>query len=141
MGMIKEFKEFALRGSLVDIAVAFVIGAAFNKIVASFVDGIVMPVIGMLTGGVDFSDQKLVLKAASGEIKNTDGTIVPAIAEVSIKYGAFITTIFDFIIVALAVFMVVKAINRMKKAELAPLPSGPTAEEKLLTEIRDLLRK
>ncbi len=91
MGIIKEFKEFAMRGNLVDVAVAFVMGAAFGKIISSFVDGIVMPVIGMVTGGVDFSDKKILLKHAVPEFKNTDGTIVPAIAEVSVKYGIFIT--------------------------------------------------
>jgi len=141
MGFIKEFKEFAVRGNLVDVAVAFVMGASFGKIISSFVDGIVMPVIGMLTGGVDFSQQKILLKAAVAEMKNADGTVIPAVAEVSIKYGIFITNIIDFILVALAVFMVIKGINSMKKAEPAPAPAGPTNEEKLLGEIRDLLKK
>lgn len=140
MGFVKEFKEFAMRGNLVDVAVAFVMGAAFGKIISSFVDGIVMPVIGMLTGGVDFSEKKMVLKDAVPELKNADGTIVPAVAEVSVKYGAFITNIIDFIFVALAVFLVIKAINSMKKAEPAPPPPGPSNEEALLMEIRDLLR-
>src|SRR5688572_6291516 len=109
MGFIKEFKEFAMRGNLVDVAVAFVMGAAFGKIISSFVDGIVMPVVGMLTGGVDFSQQKIMLKDAVAEIKNADGTIVPAVAEVSIKYGIFITNLIDFIVVAFAVFLVIKA--------------------------------
>jgi len=141
MGFIKEFKDFAMRGNLVDVAVAFVMGAAFGKIISSFVDGIVMPVVGMLTGGVDFSQQKIMLKDAVGEIKNADGTIVPAVAEVSIKYGIFITNLIDFIVVAFAVFLVIKAINTMKKAEPEAAPAGPTNEEKLLTEIRDLLKK
>jgi large conductance mechanosensitive channel len=104
MGFIKEFKEFAVRGNLVDTAVAFVMGAAFGKIVSSFVEGIVMPMVGMLTGGVDFNDKKLILQDAVAEIKNADGTIIPAVAEVSIKYGVFITNLIDFIIVAFAVF-------------------------------------
>ncbi|MBL0073060.1 MAG: large-conductance mechanosensitive channel protein MscL [Bacteroidetes bacterium] len=141
MGVIKEFKEFAVRGNLVDTAVAFVMGAAFGKIVSSFVEGIVMPMVGMLTGGVDFNDKKLVLQDAVSEIKNADGTIIPAVAEVSIKYGIFITNLIDFIIVAFAVFMVIKGINSMKKAEPAPPPAGPSNEEKLLSEIRDLLKK
>ena len=141
MGFIKEFKEFAMRGSLVDIAVAFVMGAAFGKIVSSFVDGIVMPAIGMLTGGVDFSEKRVILKDGIAELKNADGTVIPAIAEVSIKYGVFITNLIDFLVVAFAVFMVIKGINSMKKAEPAPAPAGPTNEEKLLMEIRDLLKK
>jgi large conductance mechanosensitive channel len=140
MGMLKEFKEFAMRGNLVDIAVAFVMGAAFGKIVTSFVDGIIMPLIGMLLGGVDYSNKKWVLKPASAEVVSPDGTIVPAIAEVSVKYGAFITNILDFIIVAFAVFLVIKAINSMKKPVVVAVV-GPSSEEVLLTEIRDLLKK
>lgn len=142
MGMLKEFKEFAMRGNLVDIAVAFVMGAAFGKIVTSFVDGIVMPIIGMLTGGVDFTDKVLVLKDAVEEVKDASGTVITKAAEaVTVKYGAFLTNVFDFIIVAFAVFLVIKAINRLKaKAEPAPAP-GPSATEKLLTEIRDSLKK
>ena len=140
MGFVKEFKEFAMRGNLVDVAVAFVMGAAFGKIISSFVDGIVMPVVGMMTGGVDFSEKKITLKAPIAEIKNPDGTIIPAVQEVAIKYGVFITNVIDFIFVALAVFLVIKAINSMKKAEPAPAPAGPTNEEILLKEIRDLLK-
>ena len=140
MGLVKEFKEFAMRGNLVDVAVAFVMGAAFGKIISSFVDGIVMPIVGMMTGGVDFNNQKYVLKEAVPELKNADGTVVPAIAEVSVKYGAFITNIIDFIFVALAVFVVIKAINSMKKSEPAPPPPGPSNEELLLMEIRDTLK-
>ena len=140
MGLVKEFKEFAMRGNLGDVAVAFVMGVAFGKIVSSFVDGIVMPLVGMLTGGVDYSNKKIILKEAVAEVKNADGTVIPAITEVSIKYGVFITNIIDFIFVALAVFMVIKAINKMKKAEPAPPPPGPSNEELLLMEIRDLLK-
>lgn len=141
MGFIKEFKDFAVRGNLVDTAVAFVMGASFGKIVSAFVEGIVMPMVGMLTGGVDFNDKKFILQQAVAEVKNADGTVVPAVAEVSIKYGVFITNLIDFIIVAFAVFMVIKGINSMKKAEPAPPPPGPSNEEKLLSEIRDLLKK
>jgi len=141
MGIVKEFKEFAMRGNLVDVAVAFVMGAAFGKIISSFVDGMVMPVIGMLTGGIDFKDKKIILKEGISELKNLDGTVVPAVAEVSIKYGIFITNLIDFIVVAFAVFLVIKGINSMKKSEPAPPPSPPSNEEKLLEEIRDLLRK
>lgn len=141
MGFIKEFKEFAMRGNLVDVAVAFVMGAAFGKIVTSFVDGMVMPLVGMLTGGIDFSEKVFVLQDAVPEMKGADGSVIPAVTEVSIKYGAFITNLIDFIIVAFAVFLVIKGINSMKKSEPAPPPAGPSTEEKLLTEIRDLLKK
>ncbi|MBL0342600.1 MAG: large-conductance mechanosensitive channel protein MscL [Bacteroidetes bacterium] len=141
MSFIKEFKDFAMRGNLVDTAVAFVMGAAFGKIVSSFVEGMVMPLVGMLTGGVDFSKKMFVLKDAIAEVTNPDGTVTAAVAEISIKYGMFITNLIDFIVVAFAVFMVIKAINSMKKAEPAPAPAGPSAEEKLLSEIRDLLKK
>lgn len=142
MGMLKEFKDFAMRGNLVDIAVAFVMGASFGKIVTSFVDGIVMPLIGMLTGGVDFNDKVWVLKEAVAEVKDATGAIVTeATAEVSVKYGAFITNLLDFIIVAFAVFLVIKAINKMKGPAESSAPAGPTESEKLLAEIRDSLKK
>ena len=144
MGMLKEFKEFAMRGNLVDVAVAFVMGAAFGKIVSSFVDGIVMPLVGMLTGGIDFNDKKFILKDAVSEVKDAAGKIVTkAIAEVSVKYGAFITNVIDFIIVAFAVFMVIKGINAMKKKEEAApaAPPEPSSTDKLLMEIRDSLKK
>lgn len=131
MGIIKEFKEFAIRGNLVDMAVAFVMGTAFGKIVSSFVDGMVMPAVGMLTGGVDFSDKKLILKEAQ-----------EGVSEVAIQYGQFITAFIDLLIVSFAVFAIVKTINRLKREEKAPEPASPTItkEEQLLTEIRDLLR-
>lgn len=144
MGMIKEFKEFAVRGNLIDTAVAFVMGASFGKIVSSFVDGMVMPLVGMLTGGVDFNEKKLVLKEAADAVKDGAGIVVtPAIAEVSVKYGTFITNLFDFVIVAFAVFMVIKAINKIKKAEepAAAVDPGPSSTDKLLIEIRDALKK
>ena len=144
MAFIKEFKEFAMRGNLVDTAVAFVMGASFGKIVSSFVDGMVMPLVGMLTGGVDFSEKKLVLKEAVAEIKDAAGAVTTkAAAEVSVKYGSFITALIDFIIVAFAVFLVIKAINAMKKKEeAAPAPPPePSSTDKLLAEIRDALKK
>ncbi|MDP1844011.1 MAG: large-conductance mechanosensitive channel protein MscL [Sediminibacterium sp.] len=144
MGMIQEFKTFAIRGNLIDTAVAFVMGASFGKIVSSFVDGLVMPLVGMLTGGVDFNEKKLILKEAAEAVKDGAGKVVtPEIAEVSLKYGTFITNIIDFLIVAFAVFMVIKAINKMKKAE-EPAPvadPGPSSTDKLLIEIRDALKK
>jgi large conductance mechanosensitive channel len=137
MGMLKEFKEFAVKGNLVDMAVAFVMGAAFGKIVTSFIDGIVMPLIGMLTGGVDFSNKVWVL---TQHVPKTD--LSPEIAEVSVKYGAFITNLFDFIVVAFCMFLVIKAINKMKKAQpVVVVAVEPSATDKLLMEIRDELRK
>jgi large conductance mechanosensitive channel len=133
MGMIKEFKEFAVKGNVVDMAVGIIIGAAFGKIVTSVVGDVIMPPIGLLIGGVDFSDLAIVLKEATAE--------APA---VTIGYGKFIQTVLDFTIVAFAIFMVVKGINRLKrKEEAAPTPPAnpaPSKEELLLTEIRDLLR-
>ena len=132
MGMLSEFKEFAIKGNVVDMAVGIIVGAAFGKIVSSFVKDIIMPPIGVMMGGVDFTDLAVTIQEAAGE--------VPAVA---IKYGAFIQTIVDFIIVALAIFMAVKVMNSMKKAEEeAPKKDpAPSNEEVLLTEIRDLLKK
>lgn len=134
MSMLQEFKTFAVKGNVVDMAVGIIIGAAFGKIVSSFVEDVVMPPLGMLIGGVNFSDLAVTLKEAA------EGT-----AAVTVNYGKFIQTVFDFTIIAFAIFIAVKAINSMKKKEEAaaappPSPPGPTAEEKLLTEIRDLLR-
>ncbi len=133
MGMMKEFKEFALKGNLVDMAIAFVMGGAFGKVTSAFIDGMVMPVVGMLTGGVDFNDMKKVLKAADAEGKG----------EVAIKYGAFITVAIEFLVVAFVMFMVIKAINKMKKkeAEASAAPTEPSSTDKLLAEIRDAVRK
>lgn len=144
MSFIKEFKEFAVRGNLVDTAVAFVMGASFGKIVSSFVDGIIMPLVGMLTGGVDFNDKKLILKEAIPEVKDASGKVIEkAILEVSVKYGSFLTNLIDFVIVAFAVFLVIKAINKMKKKEEAApaAPAEPSSTDKLLIEIRDSLKK
>jgi len=144
MGMIKEFKEFAIKGNLIDTAVAFVMGAAFGKVVSSFIDGMVMPLVGQLVGGVDFNNLKKVLTPAVAEVKDAAGKVVtPAVAEVSVKYGAFITVVIDFLIVAFVMFMVIKAINKMKKKEVeAPTaPAEPSSTDKLLIEIRDALKK
>ena len=126
MGFVKEFKEFAMRGNLVDLAVAVVIGGAFGKVISSFVDGIVMPLVGLLMGKANFND--LVYSPSAG---------------VTIKYGAFLTQVLDFIIIAFAVFLVIKVMNRLKKKEeSAPAtPPAPTKDQVLLTEIRDLLKK
>lgn len=131
MSMIKEFKEFAVKGNVVDMAVGIIIGAAFGKIVTALVSGVIMPPIGVLLGGVDFSDLAFIVKEATGE--------APAVV---ISYGSFIQTLIDFTIIAFAIFMLVKGINSLKKEEeQAPeTPPEPTKEELLLTEIRDLLK-
>ena len=132
MGMMSEFKDFAMRGNVVDMAVGIVIGGAFGKIVSSFVADVLMPPIGILLGGVDFTDLAVTLQQAVGET-----------AAVTLNYGSFIQTIVDFIIIAFAIFLVVKAMNSMKKKEEAappPAPPEPSKEEVLLTEIRDALR-
>ncbi len=141
MGMLKEFKEFAMKGSLVEIAVAFVMGGAFGKVITSFTEGLVAPIVGLLTGGVDFNEKKLVLKAGVAEVKDASGAVsVPGIAELSMKWGSFITAIIDFIIVAFVMFLVIKAINNMKKKEEAA-PAAPPEDITLLREIRDALKK
>lgn len=132
MGMVKEFKEFAMKGNVVDMAIGIVIGAAFGKIVSSFVANVLMPPIGVLLGGVDFASLMIILKEATEETE-----------AVAISYGVFINTVIDFIIIAFAIFMVVKAMNNMKKKEeeKPAEPPKPSNEEVLLTEIRDQLRK
>ncbi len=141
-GFIGEFKEFIARGNVMDMAVGVIIGGAFGKISTSLVNDVIMPLVSMLTGGVDFSSWKLVLKAA---VAGADGVIDPA-TEVAVRYGVFLATIVDFLIVAFAIFCVIKAINKLhRKKEEAPAeppaPPEPSNEEKLLTEIRDLLKK
>lgn len=133
MGFVKEFKEFAMRGNVVDLAVGVVIGAAFGKIVTSLVTDVIMPPIGYITGGIDFAEKKIVLKPGDPAHK---------IAEVAVHYGNFINSIIQFFIIAFCIFLVVKAINSLKREEPAPAPDPiPTKEEALLTEIRDLLAK
>ena len=142
MSMMKEFKEFPMKGNLVDMAVAFVMGAAFTKVTSSFINGMVMPLVGQLTGGVNFDDKKFVLTHAAAEVKDASGAVItPAVAEVAVAWGTFITVAIEFLVVAFVMFMVIKAINKMKKAEPAPPPAGPSNEEKLLMEIRDALKK
>ncbi len=134
MAIVKEFKEFAMRGNVVDLAVGVIIGAAFGKIVTSLVNDIIMPPIGYLTGGIDFKNLKILIK---------EGDPAKKIADVSINYGNFINTLIEFLIIAFCIFMIVKAINSLKKPEPTPEPAAaePTKEEVLLTEIRDLLAK
>jgi large conductance mechanosensitive channel len=132
MKLVDEFKAFAMKGNVVDMAVGIIIGAAFGKIIASLVSDVIMPPLGLLIGGVNFTDLKFIMKAAVGEN--------PA---VTLNYGSFLQVVFDFLIVAFAVFMMIKGMNSMKKKqEAAPAaPPAPTKEETLLTEIRDLLKK
>lgn len=133
MKILQEFKTFAMRGNVVDLAVGVVIGTAFGKIVSSLVSDIIMPIVGVLTGGVDFSDLKLVIKEGAKEAEN-----------VTVNYGMFIQNVVDFLIIAFSIFVVVKLINKLKKAEKeeekqAPAPA-PSEDIVLLTEIRDLLK-
>jgi len=132
MKLVDEFKAFAMKGNVVDMAVGIIIGAAFGKIIASLVSDVIMPPLGLLIGGVNFTDLKFIMKAAVGEN--------PA---VTLNYGSFLQVVFDFLIVAFVVFMMIKGMNSLKKKqEAAPAtPPAPTKEETLLTEIRDLLKK
>ncbi|QHL87683.1 large-conductance mechanosensitive channel protein MscL [Nibribacter ruber] len=135
MSMMKEFKEFAMRGNVVDLAVGVVIGAAFGKVVTSFVDDVLMPPLGVLLGGVDFTDLKIILKRG---VQDAEGKFT----DVTLNYGNFIQSLIDFMIIAFAIFMVVKLMNSLKrkKADSPGVPPAPTKEEVLLTEIRDALR-
>ena len=137
---IAEFKEFAMKGNVVDMAIGVVIGAAFGKITTSLVNDVIMPLISRITGGVDFSGWKWVLKAAE-----VDETGAETAAEIAVNYGSFIAVVLDFLIIALVLFMVVKAINKLRSIGKKEEPAeeeepAPTAEE-LLTEIRDLLKE
>ncbi|GAB3370176.1 large-conductance mechanosensitive channel protein MscL [Azotobacter armeniacus] len=131
MSLLSEFKAFAVKGNVMDMAVGIIIGAAFGKIVSSFVGDVIMPPLGLLIGGVDFSDLAITLKQAQGD--------VPAVV---LAYGKFIQTVIDFLIVAMAIFIGVKALNQLKRKEAAApdLPSAPTRDQMLLEEIRDLLK-
>lgn len=141
MGMIKEFKEFAMKGNVVDMAVGVVIGGAFGKIISSLVSDIIMPAVGLVTGGVDFSSMKYKLQEAVPAVKDAEGTVTtPAVEEVAINYGTFINSAIDFLIIAFSIFMVIKAMNSMKKKE-EEAPSAPPEDIQLLREIRDSLAK
>lgn len=137
MKIVEEFKQFAMKGNMVDMAVGIIIGGAFGKIVSSLVNDVIMPPLGLLLGGVNFTDLKLNLKTAGVDEAGN------AIAAVTLNYGMFIQTFIDFLIIAFAIFIMIKAMNQMKKKEEAApaAPPEPSKEEKLLTEIRDLLKK
>jgi len=138
MGFLKEFREFAVRGNVIDMAVGIIIGAAFGKIVNSMVNDVMMPPLGMLLGRVDFADKKLVLKEA---VKAAEG--VKEQPEVALRYGVFLNEVISFVIVAFCVFLLIKAINRLKRKQeqAPPAPAAPPADVVLLTEIRDLLAR
>lgn len=129
MSITKEFREFAMKGNVVDMAVGIIIGAGFGKIVSSLVADVIMPPLGLLIGGIDFTGLKVTLKAAEGQA-----------TAVTLNYGTFLQTVFDFMIVAFSIFMLVKIMNRIKRAEAAA-PAAPSNQELLLGEIRDLLKK
>ena len=130
MSMVQEFKNFAMRGNVVDMAVGIVIGGAFGKIVTSFVNDVLMPPIGLMLGGVDFTGLTITLQEATEEV-----------AAVTLNWGAFVQTVIDFLIIAFAIFLVIKAMNAAKKKEEAEAPAEPPQQEVLLTEIRDALRQ
>jgi len=139
MGMVKEFREFALKGNVIDLAVGIIIGAAFGKIVASLVNDVLMPPLGLLIGGIDFSQQKFMLREGTVDAAGT-----PLVKATEMRYGLFLNEVVTFAIVAFAVFLLVKTINTLRRRFEAPPPpplaAGPTREEVLLTEIRDSLR-
>lgn len=140
MGFLKEFKEFATKGNVIDMGVGIIIGGAFGKIVTSLVNDILMPPLGLLIGGVDFTDLKLILKEKTIDAAGKE------IAEVSLNYGNFLQVFIDFTLVAFAIFLLIKAINRFRRKEEKKIaepetPPPPSKEEILLTEIRDLLKK
>ena len=143
MGMLKEFKDFAVRGNVIDMAVGIIIGGAFGKIVASLVKDVIMPPIGKAIGGVPFDQLKYIISEGQAATTDAAGNEVAEIAEVAIRYGAFLQTVVDFIIIAFVIFLMVKAINNAKKKEEAKPtpPPAPSKEEVLLGEIRDLLKK
>ncbi len=146
MGLLKEFREFAVKGNVIDMAVGIIIGAAFGKIVSVLVNNVLMPPLGLLIGGVDFSDKKLVLKEGVDAVTGADGAeVTAAVPEVAVAYGMFINEIITFTIVAFAVFMLIKVINTAKKKfekeQEEAAPKAPPADVALLTEIRDLLKQ
>lgn len=142
MGFVSDFKAFLMKGEIVNLATAVIVGGAFGKIVTSFTNDVLMPPIGLLLGKVDFKNLKIVLQDAVPAVMENGAEKSPAVAEVALNYGSFIQTVFDFVIIGFCIFMVLKAYEKTKKKEEpAPAaPAGPTQEE-LLTQIRDLLKK
>jgi large conductance mechanosensitive channel len=141
MSFINEFKAFAIKGNLVDIAVAFVMGGAFGKVVSTFTEKLIAPLIGLLTGGSNFYDKKWVLKSEINEVVDASGKVIVTHGdEVAIEWGAFNTVVLDFVIVAYVMFLIIKGINSLKKKEEAA-PASISKTDQLLTEIRDALKK
>jgi large conductance mechanosensitive channel len=142
MSFIKEFKQFAMRGNVADMAVGIIIGAAFGKIVSSLVNDILMPPIGMILAGINFTEFKVMIKEAVPATLDAAGNVVPEISAVTLNYGNFVQVIIDFLIIALAIFLMIKAMNKLqKKVEYEPAPPPqPSKEETLLAEIRDILK-
>jgi large conductance mechanosensitive channel len=142
MGFISDFKAFLMKGEIVNLATAVIVGGAFGKIVTSFTNDVLMPPIGLLLGKVDFKNLKVVLQDGIPAVMENGTEKAPAVAEIAVNYGSFIQTIFDFVIIGFCIFMVLKAYEKSKKKEEAVVatPAGPTQEE-LLTQIRDLLKK
>ena len=140
MGMLKEFKEFALKGNLVDIAVAFVMGAAFGKVITAFTEGLIAPLITLITGGANFNSKVWVLREST-EVKDAAGKVISGDPAVALQWGTFVTAIIDFLIVAFVMFLIIKTINKMKSETPPAPPAEPSSTDKLLMEIRDSLKK
>lgn len=141
MGFIKEFKEFAMKGNLVDMAIAFVMGGAFGKVVTAFVEKMFAPITGLIMGGIDLNSKKYILREAVAEVKDPAGTVTTAASpELAIHWGEFITACIDFLLVAFVMFLIIKAMNSMKKKQEAA-PAAPSSTDQLLMEIRDQLKK
>ena len=142
MGFIKEFKEFASQGNLVDMAIAFVLGGAFGKVVTAFVEKVFAPVISLMMGGVDLNSKKIILQASVDAIKDSSGKeSTAAIPELAIHWGEFVTATIDFLIIALVMFIIIKTMNKMKKKQAEAEAAGPSNTDSLLMEIRDALKK
>ncbi len=143
MSLVKEFKEFIMKGNVLDLAVAVIIGGAFGKIVTSLVNDIIMPPIGLILGKVDFKELKLVIQGGKEAVMNGTQVVTPAVQEVSLNYGMFLQNTFDFILIGFCIFLVLKGYQKViKKKEEAPAaPPEPSNQEKLLAEIRDLLKE
>ena len=141
MGLFKEFKAFIMKGNVLDLAVAVIIGAAFGKVVTSLVNDIIMPPLGLILGKVDFKELKIVIQGGKEAVMNGAQVVTPAVSEVALNYGMFLQNIFDFVLIGFCIFLVLKAYQRVVPSkEEAPKVPEPSNEEKLLAEIRDILK-